>query len=130
MASGSGWNLWVCLVGVVVRRYIDFLILLPTLLVSVLFCSSIPTFCSFFLCFSFFIIKLLVWCSLKSVTTTLCLLFSSLHILHCTVVITLGNLASFPSYFCLVYDYAVLLLISLLLYTCINQCNLCWNEAL
>ena len=35
------------LVGVVVRRYIDFLILLiPTPLVSVLFCSSIPTFCS------------------------------------------------------------------------------------
>ena len=32
--------------GVVVRRYIDFLILLiPTPLVSVLFCSSIPTFC-------------------------------------------------------------------------------------
>ena len=70
----SGWNVWVWLVvvvsrrwvwlvgvvsrmwvesmvwlvGVVVRRYIDFLILLiPTLLVSVLFCSSIPTFCSF-----------------------------------------------------------------------------------
>ena len=42
---GCGWNLWVWLVGVVVRRYIDFLILLiPTLLVSVLFCSSIPTF--------------------------------------------------------------------------------------
>ena len=48
MASGSGWNLWVWLaggwcgwnlwvwlVGVVVRRYIDFLILLiPTPLVS------------------------------------------------------------------------------------------------
>ena len=35
--------------GVVVRRYIDFLILLiPTPLVSVLFCSNIPTFCSFF----------------------------------------------------------------------------------
>ena len=34
--------------GVVVRRYIDFLILLiPTPLVSVLFCSSIPTFSSF-----------------------------------------------------------------------------------
>ena len=33
--------------GVVVRRYIDVLILLiPTPLVSVLFCSSIPTFCS------------------------------------------------------------------------------------
>ena len=31
---------WVCLVGVVVRRYIDFLILLiPTPLVSALFCS-------------------------------------------------------------------------------------------
>ena len=43
----SGWNLWVWLLGVVVRRYIDFLILLiPTPLVSVLFCSSIPTFCS------------------------------------------------------------------------------------
>ena len=39
--------MWV--VGVVVRRYIDFLILLiPTPLVSVLFCSSIPAFCSFF----------------------------------------------------------------------------------
>ena len=35
--------------GVVVRRYIDFLILLiPTPLVSLLFCSSIPIFCSFF----------------------------------------------------------------------------------
>ena len=48
MASGTGWNVWVRLLGVVVRRYIDFLILLiPTPLVSVLFCSSIPTFCSF-----------------------------------------------------------------------------------
>ena len=48
VASGSGWNLWVWLLGVVVRRYIDLLILLiPTPLVSVLFCSSIPTFCSF-----------------------------------------------------------------------------------
>ena len=52
VASGSGWNLWVWLLGVVVRRYIDFLILLiPIPLVSVLFCSSIPTFCSFFLMF-------------------------------------------------------------------------------
>ena len=47
VASGSGWNLWVWLLGVVVRRYIVFLILLiPTPLVPVLFCSSIPTFCS------------------------------------------------------------------------------------
>ena len=28
VASGSGWNLWVWLLGVAVRRYIDFLILL------------------------------------------------------------------------------------------------------
>ena len=47
VASGSGWNLWVWLVGVVVRRYIHFIILLiPTPLVSVFFCSSIPNFCS------------------------------------------------------------------------------------
>ena len=39
VASGSGWNLWVWLLGVVVRRYIDFIILLiSTPLVSVLFC--------------------------------------------------------------------------------------------
>ena len=43
VASGSGWNLWVWLLGVVLRRYIDFLILLiPTPLVSVLF--AVPTF--------------------------------------------------------------------------------------
>ena len=42
------------LLGVVVRRYIDFLILhVPTSLVSVLFCSSIPTFCSLKKMFSF-----------------------------------------------------------------------------
>ena len=36
------------LLGVVVRRYIDFLILLiPTPLVSIIFYSSISTFCSF-----------------------------------------------------------------------------------
>ena len=44
--------------GVVVRRYIDFLILLiPTPLVSVLFCSSIPTFCSFF---NFFFVLVII----------------------------------------------------------------------
>ena len=60
VASGSGWNLWVwlaggevCLVGVIVRRYIctciDFLILLiptPLIHVSALFYSSCT--CSFF----------------------------------------------------------------------------------
>ena len=36
--GGCGWNLWVWLVGVVVRRYIFFLILLiPTPLVFALF---------------------------------------------------------------------------------------------
>ena len=52
VASGSGWNLWVWLLDVVVRRYIDFLILLiPTL---VYICYFFPTFCSFLKCFSFF----------------------------------------------------------------------------
>ena len=61
MASGSGWNLWVWLLGVVVRRYIDFLILLiPTPLVSVLFYSSIPTFCSFLKMFFYIIIYIVV----------------------------------------------------------------------
>ena len=56
VASGSGWNIWVWLLGVVVRRYIDFLILLiPTPLVSVLFCSSIPTFSSFLKMFFVFV---------------------------------------------------------------------------
>ena len=45
VASGSGRNLWVWLLDVVLRSYIDFLILLiPTPLVSVCFFSSIPTF--------------------------------------------------------------------------------------
>ena len=43
--NGCGWNLWVWLVVMVVRRYIGFLILIPTPLVYALFC--IPTFCSF-----------------------------------------------------------------------------------
>ena len=45
---GRRW-VWVESMGVIVRRYIDFLIiilLIPTPLVSPLFCS-IPTFCSF-----------------------------------------------------------------------------------
>ena len=56
VASGSGWNLWVWLLGVVVRRHIDFLILLiPTPLVSVLFYAASLLFVHFFKCFSFFI---------------------------------------------------------------------------
>ena len=48
--------------GVVVRRCIDFLILLiPTPLVSVLFFSSIPTFCSFLK--MFFILVPVLFCN-------------------------------------------------------------------
>ena len=48
VASGSGWNLWVWLVGVVVRRYIDFIILLiPTTLVSVFFAAAFLLFVHF-----------------------------------------------------------------------------------
>ena len=56
VASGSGWNLWVWLLGVVLRRYLDFLILLipPTPLVSVLFLQQHPYFFVHFKkCFSF-----------------------------------------------------------------------------
>ena len=61
VASGSGWNLWVWLLGVVLRRYIDFLILLiPTPLVSVLFGSSIPT--SFFILLKY-IVRCLQYCA-------------------------------------------------------------------
>ena len=52
MASGSGWNLWVWLLGVVVRRYIDFLILLiPTPLVSVIFSAASLLFVHKKMCF-------------------------------------------------------------------------------
>ena len=67
VASGSSWNLWVWLLGVVVRRYIDFLILLiRTPLVSVLFLQQHTYFLFIFLkCFSFlfqyyFVIKFYV----------------------------------------------------------------------
>ena len=54
VASGSGWNLWLWLLGVGVRRYIDFFILLiPTHLVSVLFAAASLLFVHFIKCFSF-----------------------------------------------------------------------------
>ena len=56
VASGSGWNLWVWLLSVVLRRYIDFLILLiPTPLVRICtFLQQHPYFFVHFLkCFSF-----------------------------------------------------------------------------
>ena len=59
MASGSGWNLWAWLLGVVVRRYIDFLILLiPAPLVSVLFLQQHPYFL-FILKIFFFLVPVL-----------------------------------------------------------------------
>ena len=54
VASGSGRNLWVWLLGVVVRRYIDFLILLiPTPLYVFFFAAASLLFVHFFKCFSF-----------------------------------------------------------------------------
>ena len=43
VASGSGWNIWVWLLGVVVRRYIDFLILLIILLLLYLFFFTVAS---------------------------------------------------------------------------------------
>ena len=41
VASGSGWNQWVWLLGVVLRRYTDLIIqLIPTPLVSVVFTAA------------------------------------------------------------------------------------------
>ena len=65
VASGSGWNLWVWLVGVVVRRYIDFIILLiPTPLVSVLFMQEHPYFLFIFLMFFVLVIySIIILCT-------------------------------------------------------------------
>ena len=53
-ASWSGWNLWVWLVGVVVRRYnYRFLILLILLLYLGFFAAASLLFVHFFKCFSF-----------------------------------------------------------------------------
>ena len=46
MASGSGWNLWVWLLGVVVRRYRFPHTTYPYSSCICYFCSNIPTFCS------------------------------------------------------------------------------------
>ena len=56
MGVVSRRRVWLVGVGVVVRRYIDFLILLiPTPLVSVLFAAASLLFVHFVKCFSFFI---------------------------------------------------------------------------
>ena len=63
VASGSGWNLWVWLLGVVVRRYIDFLILLIlTPLVAVLFLQQHPYF-FLFIFKMFFVLVPVLFCN-------------------------------------------------------------------
>ena len=66
IVEGGGY-LWVWLVRVVVRRYIDFLIILliPTPLVLALFCSSIPTSLFIFKCFLF--LFMLFLCNIANV---------------------------------------------------------------
>ena len=49
VASGSGWNIWVWLLGVVVRRYIDFLTLF--LLYLLFFAAASLLFLNFFIFF-------------------------------------------------------------------------------
>ena len=65
----SGWNLWVWLVGVVVRRYIDILIIIITFpystCISSFFGSSIPT--SLFILKMFFRSYLLFLCNIANV---------------------------------------------------------------
>ena len=58
VASGSGWNLWVWLLGVVVRRYIDFLTLYiySSCICSFFTAASLLFFVHFLKCFSFFVI--------------------------------------------------------------------------
>ena len=65
VASGSGWNLWMWLLGVVVRRYIDYLSLLllylfftaasPLFVHFLMFFVLVPVlFCNYILCITFF----------------------------------------------------------------------------
>ena len=64
VASGNGWNLWVWLLGVVLRRYIDFLILLiPTPLVYICsFLQQHPYFLFIFLKIILLLLLLLLTC--------------------------------------------------------------------
>ena len=61
-----------CLVGVIVRRYIDFLILLiyPYSCISTHFCSSIPTF--LFIFKMFFVLIIIICVRRKALICTVC----------------------------------------------------------
>ena len=63
VASGSGWNLWVWLLGVVIRRYIDFLIYYLSLLLLYLFFFTAASllFVHFLKCFSFLYIYIYIY---------------------------------------------------------------------
>ena len=95
------------LLGVVVRRYIDFLIILiPTPLVSVLFCSSIPTFCSFKKCFSFlfqysFVITFYVYVSGRPATHLY--ITHPLYLEIYTTLIQLMSIAGYEAYVCVCF---------------------------
>ena len=59
VASGSGWNLWVSLwlLGVVLRRYIDFFILLiPTPLVYIFTFFAAASLLLFSFCYNYMIV--------------------------------------------------------------------------
>ena len=65
LAGGCGWNLWVVLMGVIVGRYINFLILLIPL-VSALFLQQHPYFLFIFKnVFRSFTLVLCTFCPLK-----------------------------------------------------------------
>ena len=68
VASGSGWNLWVWLLGVVVRRYIDYSSSLSLLLLYLfLFAAASLLFVHFVKCFSFLYISLPRPCLLQRI---------------------------------------------------------------
>ena len=83
---GCGYNLSVWLVDVVVRRYIDFLIILLILtpLVSALFCSSIPT--------SLFILK----CFLN-VSSPFCVFFQNIFVFKTLSMFSVFSVSHLPS---------------------------------
>ena len=62
VASGSGWNLWVWLLGVVVRRYIDYSYYLSLLLLYLFFLAAASLlFVHFFL--MFFVLVPVLFCN-------------------------------------------------------------------
>ena len=63
VASGSGWNLWVWLLGVVVRRYIDFLIYYLSLLLLYLYFFTAASLLFVHKKKKFFVLVLVLFCN-------------------------------------------------------------------